>query len=61
MRADPRRPELLKVIEAEEIERKTGYSRPHTIHCGPDGIPETALAICLTVDGVSGPRSETTH
>ena len=42
-KADPRRPEIVKVIEAEEIERKTGYSRPHTIHCGPDGIYVSAL------------------
>jgi selenium-binding protein 1 len=35
---DPRRPRLVKVIEAEEVLRKTGYSRPHTAHCGPDGI-----------------------
>jgi selenium-binding protein 1 len=40
---DPRRPKLVKVIEAEEIIRKTGYSRPHTVHCGPDGIYVNAL------------------
>ena len=27
-----------KIIEPEEIFRKTGYSRPHTVHCGPEGI-----------------------
>ena len=27
---DPRNPKLVKVIEPEEIARKTGYSRPHT-------------------------------
>jgi selenium-binding protein 1 len=42
-KADRHRPEIVKVIEAEEIERKTGYSRPHTIHCGPDGIYVSAL------------------
>ncbi|HEU5039433.1 MAG TPA: selenium-binding protein SBP56-related protein, partial [Gemmatimonadales bacterium] len=31
------------VIEAEEIARKTGYSRPHTVHCGPEGIYVSAL------------------
>jgi methanethiol oxidase len=36
-------PKLAKTIEAEEIARKTGYSRPHTIHCGPDGIYVSAL------------------
>ena len=34
---DPRTPKIVKVIEAEEIARKAGYSRPHTVHCGPDG------------------------
>lgn len=40
---DPRQPKLVKVIEAEEIARKAGYSRPHTIHCGPEGIYVSAL------------------
>src|SRR3954469_6807331 len=40
---DPHNPKLVKVIEAEEIAAKTGYSRPHTIHCGPDGIYVSAL------------------
>lgn len=40
---DPRRPRLVKTIEAEEIARKAGYSRPHTVHCGPDGIYVSAL------------------
>ena len=31
------------MIEPEEIASKTGYSRPHTIHCGPDGIYVSAL------------------
>ena len=40
---DPRQPRLVKVIEAEEVLRKTGYTRPHTAHCGPDGIYVNAL------------------
>lgn len=35
---DPRRARIVKTIEPEEIFRKTGYSRPHTVHCGPEGI-----------------------
>ena len=35
----------MKVIEAEEVIRKTGYSRPHTAHCGPDGIYMNALGV----------------
>ena len=40
---DPRNPTIAKVIEPEELMRKTGYSRPHTSHCGPDGIYMGAL------------------
>jgi selenium-binding protein 1 len=40
---DPLAPRLVKVIEPEEIARKTGYSRAHTVHCGPDGIYVNAL------------------
>src|SRR5262249_19235633 len=40
---DPRRPQLVKVISAEEIASRTGYSRPHTIHCGPEAIYVSAL------------------
>src|SRR5688572_20457691 len=42
-KADPRRPELVKVIEPETVTKKTGYASPHTIHCGPDGIYLSAL------------------
>ena len=44
----PRKPKLVKVIEGEEVKRKTGYSRAHTSHCGPDGIYMNALG---SVDG----------
>jgi methanethiol oxidase len=40
---DPLRPDIVKVIEPDEIARKTGYSRAHTVHCGPDGIYVNAL------------------
>ncbi len=40
---DPRAPKLVKVIEGEEVMRKTGYAFPHTVHCGPDGIYMNAL------------------
>jgi methanethiol oxidase len=32
---DPRRPWIEKVIEPDEVIRKTGYTRPHTVHCMP--------------------------
>ncbi|RFU20461.1 selenium-binding protein SBP56-related protein [Geodermatophilus marinus] len=40
---DPRSPRLHKTIEAEELRAKAGYSRPHTLHCGPDGVFLTCL------------------
>lgn len=40
---DPTRPRIAKIIEPEEIFAKTGYSRPHTVHCGPDAIYISAL------------------
>ena len=32
---DPRAPRIEKVIEPEELVAKTGYTRPHTVHCMP--------------------------
>ena len=40
---DPRAPHIVKTIEPEEIARAAGYSRPHTIHCGPEGVYVSAL------------------
>jgi selenium-binding protein 1 len=40
---DPRRPKLVKTITAAEIAERAGYSRPHTVHCGPGGIYVSAL------------------
>ena len=32
---DPRRPRIERVIEPRELAEKTGYTRPHTVHCMP--------------------------
>jgi selenium-binding protein 1 len=40
---DARRPELVKVIDGQTIADRTGYTTPHTTHCGPDGIYVNAL------------------
>jgi selenium-binding protein 1 len=42
-KANPRQPELVKVIEGDVVMEKTGYAAPHTVHCGPDGIYMNAL------------------
>lgn len=45
---DPRQPRLVKTIEPDELAQRAGYSRPHTVHCGPDGIYVNAIG---AVDG----------
>ncbi len=40
---DPRQPKIVKVIEPETVIARTGYTRVHTSHCGPDGIYLNAL------------------
>jgi selenium-binding protein 1 len=40
---DPRQLKIVKIIEPEEVAARTGYSRTHTVHCGPDGIFVSAL------------------
>jgi methanethiol oxidase len=40
---DPLEPRIVKTIEPEDVAKKTGYSRAHTVHCGPDGIYVNAL------------------
>jgi selenium-binding protein 1 len=40
---DPSHPKIAKIIEPEEIAERTGYTRLHTVHCGPGGIYVTAL------------------
>ena len=40
---NPLRPTIVKVIEAEELAKRTGYAAPHTVHCGPEGIYMSAL------------------
>jgi selenium-binding protein 1 len=40
---DPKNPKVVKVIEPDELAERSGYSAPHTVHCGPDGIYLSAL------------------
>jgi selenium-binding protein 1 len=49
---DPRSPRIVKEIGSEELGKRAGYSRPHTVHCGPDGIYVSALG---GADGQDGP------
>ena len=40
---DPRQPALVNTIDGKTLSAKAGYSRPHTLHCGPDGVFLTCL------------------
>jgi len=40
---DPRKPHIVKTIEPDQVKNRSGYSRLHTTHCGPDGIYMSAL------------------
>jgi selenium-binding protein 1 len=40
---DPRNLTLVRTIDAKEVADRAGYSRPHTVHCGPGGIYVSAL------------------
>jgi selenium-binding protein 1 len=40
---NPRQPKLVKTIDAAQLSANAGYSRPHTLHCGPDGVFLTCL------------------
>ena len=51
---DPMDLKIHKTIEPEEVFDKTGYSRPHTIHCGPEGIYVSTLG-GGGKDGTDGP------
>ncbi len=50
--ADPMQPTLHKTIKASDLAEKAGYSRPHTLHCGPEGVFMTCLG---AAEGDSGP------
>ena len=51
---DPRRPQVVRTIEPEELAEKAGYSRPHTVHCGPGGIFMSNLGGANGSDGPGG-------
>ena len=51
---DPTKAQIYKIIEPEEVFKKTGYSRPHTVHCGPEGIYVSTLG-GGGKDGTDGP------
>ena len=49
---DKRRPAVAKIVEPEVAVGRTGYTKYHTVHCGPDAIYISALG---GPDGREGP------
>ena len=50
----PTEAKIHKIIEPAEVFRKSGYSRPHTVHCGPEGVYISTLG-GAGPDGTEGP------
>jgi methanethiol oxidase len=48
---NPTEPPIVKALGAEELGKRAGYSRPHTVHCGPGAV----FVSCLGGDGEEGP------
>jgi len=51
---DPRRPRIEKVIEPRELIDKTGYTRPHTVHCMPGDNVVVSMLGDRDGDGAGG-------
>jgi selenium-binding protein 1 len=51
---DPRSPRVVREITAEELATKAGYSRPHTLHCGPGAIYLSSLGGANGNEGPGG-------
>jgi methanethiol oxidase len=51
---DPLQPKIVKIIEGKEVAECAGYSRLHTVHCGPDAIYVNAMGGTNNGDGPGG-------
>jgi selenium-binding protein 1 len=51
---DPLAPKVVKVLEPEELGKRARYSRPHTVHCGPEGVYVSCLGGASGDDGPGG-------
>jgi methanethiol oxidase len=54
VRDDPVAPRLVKVLEPDELAKHAGYSRPHTVHCGPEGLYVSCLGGANGQEGPGG-------
>jgi methanethiol oxidase len=51
---EPRRPKIEKIIEPEELIERTGYTRPHTVHCMPGDNVVLSMLGDRNGEGVGG-------
>jgi methanethiol oxidase len=51
---DPAAPQVVKVLGPEELAKLAGYSRPHTVHCGPGYLYVSCLGGGNASDGPGG-------
>jgi selenium-binding protein 1 len=51
---DPMEPHIVKIIEPKEVMTRAGYTRLHTVHCGPEGIYISALGSTRNGEGPGG-------
>jgi methanethiol oxidase len=50
-REHPTAPQIVRVLDPGELGKRAGYSRPHTVHCGPGGL----FVSCLGGGSEDGP------
>jgi methanethiol oxidase len=50
-REHPTAPQIVRVLDPGELGKRAGYSRPHTVHCGPGGL----FVSCLGGGSKDGP------
>jgi methanethiol oxidase len=51
---DPAHPKIVNVYGPEELGKRAGYSRPHTVHCGPGGLFVSCLGGADDSEGPGG-------
>ena len=54
VKEDPAKPQLVKVLGPDELAKHAGYSRPHTVHCGPEGLYVSCLGGAGGEEGPGG-------
>ena len=51
---DPAAPQVIKMLGPEELGKRAGYSRPHTVHCGPGAAVSSRAWAADDAEGPGG-------